>query len=429
MAKFHINNKGEAGRCRAVSRCPFGSVEDHHPTEEDARVAYEMGAKHLKSEVERTSGVLFAKEADLGKISAQKDAVRKRIVEGRSKSLEGDYVVLEALERKYHQRVAAVRRAFQAHNLAWHRARAQGLVSEKSKKSPHTKEYRAQNQKTRRTLDLQATFADRSPAYHASAVEELAAWGGMSYAEAEGKLAAYPAYVAQEVAEGRKPLDEDAYVVTLFQTLGREDLLIAAVDLETTGLHPTTSEIVEIGIVVRNAKGEVVEVIDERFDVENPEYREEVGVGPTEIHKIKPEDVAGLKPFSHPEVQERVGRVLNDRSVVLLAHNSSFERMYLNHYLAGFEQVRERHSVTNLREGRDPGPFIDTRALSGFLLHSTPNNKLESFVRANGVPYEDSHSALPDALMSLRAFEHFRRAVASAPLGERPQLSLQGEAS
>lgn len=42
MAKFHINSKGEPGKCRALLRCPLGATEaEHYKTPEAARAAYE----------------------------------------------------------------------------------------------------------------------------------------------------------------------------------------------------------------------------------------------------------------------------------------------------------------------------------------------------------------------------------------------------
>lgn len=42
MAKYHINAKGEPGKCRAwLGNCPFGGDSEHHETAEGARVAFE----------------------------------------------------------------------------------------------------------------------------------------------------------------------------------------------------------------------------------------------------------------------------------------------------------------------------------------------------------------------------------------------------
>lgn len=43
MAKFHINGKGEPGKCSAAQgNCPFGSDEEHFTSAEAARDAYEL---------------------------------------------------------------------------------------------------------------------------------------------------------------------------------------------------------------------------------------------------------------------------------------------------------------------------------------------------------------------------------------------------
>lgn len=41
MAKYHINAKGDAGKCSAVERCPFGGEDAHFSTAEAAREHYE----------------------------------------------------------------------------------------------------------------------------------------------------------------------------------------------------------------------------------------------------------------------------------------------------------------------------------------------------------------------------------------------------
>lgn len=43
MAKFHLNPAtGEASRCKALFSCPFGSTEEHYPTIDEAREAFEQ---------------------------------------------------------------------------------------------------------------------------------------------------------------------------------------------------------------------------------------------------------------------------------------------------------------------------------------------------------------------------------------------------
>jgi len=43
MSIYHLNDKGDPGRCKAeVGNCPFGSPADHYITKEDAAKAYEL---------------------------------------------------------------------------------------------------------------------------------------------------------------------------------------------------------------------------------------------------------------------------------------------------------------------------------------------------------------------------------------------------
>lgn len=44
MAKYHLNERGEPGICRALNRCPFGGEDAHYPTSSAARTAYELRA-------------------------------------------------------------------------------------------------------------------------------------------------------------------------------------------------------------------------------------------------------------------------------------------------------------------------------------------------------------------------------------------------
>lgn len=41
MAKYHINERGEPGACRAKYSCPFGGEADHFATKDEARAGYE----------------------------------------------------------------------------------------------------------------------------------------------------------------------------------------------------------------------------------------------------------------------------------------------------------------------------------------------------------------------------------------------------
>lgn len=57
MSKFHLNDKGEAGQCKATQGgCPFGGEAQHYSSTEKARTAYEasMAAEQIPTTVKKT---------------------------------------------------------------------------------------------------------------------------------------------------------------------------------------------------------------------------------------------------------------------------------------------------------------------------------------------------------------------------------------
>jgi hypothetical protein len=58
MSKFHLNDKGEAGQCRAEKGgCPFGGEAQHYSSTEKARTAYEasMAAEQIPTTVKKSA--------------------------------------------------------------------------------------------------------------------------------------------------------------------------------------------------------------------------------------------------------------------------------------------------------------------------------------------------------------------------------------
>lgn len=61
MSKYHINAKGEPGRCRAKDgKCPFGSESEHYENKSDARFAYEKKLEEIEFTSNREAKRLFA---------------------------------------------------------------------------------------------------------------------------------------------------------------------------------------------------------------------------------------------------------------------------------------------------------------------------------------------------------------------------------
>ena len=159
-----------------------------------------------------------------------------------------------------------------------------------------------------------------------------------------------------------------------------------AFDLETTGLHPVASQIVEIGAVRFRGDGTV---IDEFEQLVNPECSIPARV--TEIHGITNEMVADQPVIK--KVLPRLVKFLGDSPVVMLAHNAGFDLGFLSVAFSRLSQPAPTH------------PVVDTCALARRRL-SLPNYRLETIGRHLRLIKTEKHRALDDAVLLKDVFSH-----------------------
>lgn len=166
----------------------------------------------------------------------------------------------------------------------------------------------------------------------------------------------------------------------------------AVVDVETTGLYPSTDRVVEIAVVQLDAAakvtGEFCTLIDPKRDV-----------GPTRIHGLKASDVYGAPVFA--DVAAAVWGLLRGR--VLVAHNVWFDSRFLDAEL-GRCGVR-----------LPPPPVLCTMRLAGYYLPGCPARTLEACCAAAGVPLGVHHSAMDDARAAAGLLQRFWLAHAVPP--------------
>lgn len=166
----------------------------------------------------------------------------------------------------------------------------------------------------------------------------------------------------------------------------------AVVDLETTGLYPSTDRVVEIAVILLNSSLEVTAefctLIDPKRDV-----------GPTRIHGIRACDVVGAPSFA--QAAATVWSMLSGR--VLVAHNVSFDARFLN---AEFARCGVR---------LPPPPVMCTMALASYYLPGLPGRGLAACCAAAGVGLSGHHSALADAYAAAGLLGRFRGAHGQLP--------------
>jgi DNA polymerase III subunit epsilon len=166
----------------------------------------------------------------------------------------------------------------------------------------------------------------------------------------------------------------------------------AVVDVETTGLRPSSDRIVEISVVHVDPNavttGEFESLINPQRDV-----------GPTRVHGITATDVLNAPTFA--DLAAEIWKRLAGR--VLVAHNATFDLRFLQ---AEFG----RCGVT-----LPWSPVICTMQLAGYYLPDLPARSLVACCNAAGVELSHHHSALHDARAAAGLFARYRWAHQALP--------------
>lgn len=155
--------------------------------------------------------------------------------------------------------------------------------------------------------------------------------------------------------------------------------MFAVIDTETTGLKPTTSRVLEVGVVALDRSGAVEwewsTLLDPKQDV-----------GATHLHGVAQEDVIGAPTFA--EISDTLTKLLSGR--VLVAHNISFDGPMLREEFI-------RNSKPQLEQ-----PWLCTAEQAkrqGFRPY-----RLDACCEALGISLVNAHTALGDARATAELF-------------------------
>ena len=164
-----------------------------------------------------------------------------------------------------------------------------------------------------------------------------------------------------------------------------EDLTYVVFDTETTGLMPSTDEIVQIA-AVRLVNGRRVdgEVFDTLVDPQRP-----IPAASTEVHGITDQMVKGA-----PTIAD-AGRAFHRfaQGAVLVAHNAPFDLEFLRRHEAGIG-------------ARFDNPVLDTVLLSAVIYGQTEVHSLDALTARLGItiPEAARHTAIGDTVATADAF-------------------------
>ena len=172
----------------------------------------------------------------------------------------------------------------------------------------------------------------------------------------------------------------------------------AVVDLETTGLSPTTDSILEIALVLTDAAGQVERSWSTLIDPGAG-----VDVGPTRIHGLVAKELIGAPRLD--DVADLLVADLAGRAVV--AHNARFDVGFLTQALE-FRGLLDRGARV---------PRVCTMEWARHFM-TTPSRRLTTCCEVAGVEIGRHHNALDDAMAAAGLLRHYLEV--GAQRGEEP---------
>jgi DNA polymerase III epsilon subunit family exonuclease len=185
---------------------------------------------------------------------------------------------------------------------------------------------------------------------------------------------------------------------TLDRPLG--DLDFIALDLETTGLEPASSRIVEFGAIRFRLEGETLGSFEQLVD---PQCR--IPRVAVEVHGITDVMVRGSPTVG--DVLPRFFDFLGDPATILLAHNASFDLGFLTAAATKSGLHFPNHAV------------LDTLDLARVFLRGLYRRRLIDVASYLGVAKREDHRALSDARLVMDSFR--------AMIARRPELRCAGD--
>ncbi|PJN24376.1 3'-5' exonuclease [Kitasatospora sp. CB02891] len=165
----------------------------------------------------------------------------------------------------------------------------------------------------------------------------------------------------------------------------------AVVDVEATGRSPWRHRVVEVAVVQLDAALRTEREFATLLDPAGP-------VGPTHVHRIAQEDVAGAPRFR--QIAPWLLELLADR--VLVGHHVTCDRAFLEREFARIGVVLPTV------------PTLCTMRLARRLLPQAGGFGLSACVEAAGLGWFPAHTALGDAQATVELLRHCRRVGSAA---------------
>ena len=119
-----------------------------------------------------------------------------------------------------------------------------------------------------------------------------------------------------------------------------ENWLLAHIDVETTGLLPGYHEMIDIGLVMTDLQGNILDSLYLRIQPQHPEH---LSLGAYQVNAFDPEKWRSLGALSHLAAVDSImsfhKRVAGDKAVLMVAYNSQFDAAFLDHLFRSANQT------------------------------------------------------------------------------------------
>lgn len=199
---------------------------------------------------------------------------------------------------------------------------------------------------------------------------------------------------------GVEPIDDG----TTHDDLPIVEQRFAVVDVETSGLDPTRDRVLQVGCVVVDGEGHVIDRWSSLVGRGLAVWR---SVGPTEVHGIRRRDL-WRAPSLRSVLTELSARADGSR---LVAHNAPFDMAFLAN--------EARRSGVDLHLG---GALCTLRMSRALDPERTRSHRLGDLCERYGIPLIDAHDALADAEATAALLPHLLRAHGVHRIGQLASL-------
>jgi DNA polymerase III epsilon subunit-like protein len=188
--------------------------------------------------------------------------------------------------------------------------------------------------------------------------------------------------------------------------------LLAAIDIETTGLVAGFHEVIQIAIVPLNSSFEPLEDVPAFYETIAPEHPERQSWGALSSHCI---DLKTLMLHSPPkeEVVERLEDYFANlplhvgKNIIPLAHNHAFERSFMLDLLGYAEYDRIFNGL--IRDTMNIVSYINDRSNVQGRPYPFVSASLVNLAELFGIKNPNPHDAYNDAMVCARLYKELTR--------------------